>query len=311
MLSIPSREVIAVQRTLLHAILAVGLLFASRAVPSAFAQNPATLTRPAPAKSLGIASVANLRDIGGYQTQDGRLIKSGLVFRSNQLARISAADQEKIAALGLKNDYDLRRPDERDSAPDALPANVNNIWLNVVADSKGPKLPQFAWLIQNPREANEAWGDGKMETRFVNAYRDFVSLPSAQQCYRRLFSDLADEKNLPALYHCTSGKDRTGWATAALLSLLGVPRDQVYADYLLSNDIMLPGYKRSIDGFERSGGQPAILNSMLGVKPEFLDAAFDEVSTKYGTIENYFSQALQIDAAGQQALKERLLIRKD
>lgn len=89
-----------------------------------------------PGKSLGIASVTNLRDVGGYKTRDGLIVRTKLLYRSNQLSKVSPDDLKKIAALGLKNDYDLRTADEREPAPDELPRGVKNIWLNVLADSK-------------------------------------------------------------------------------------------------------------------------------------------------------------------------------
>ena len=117
------------------------------------------------------------------------------------------------------------------------------------------------------------------------------------------------KKNLR--FHCTTGKDRTGWAAAALLTLLGVPKDQVVEDYLRSNDYILPAYQKVIDAFVAGGGDPAIPLAIplaiLGVKKEYLDAAFEEMETKCGTIEGYFSDGLGIDAAQQQALRDLYL----
>ena len=88
-----------------------------------------------PGLSLGIATVPNLRDLGGYKTNNGATVARGLVYRSNQLANISPEDMEKIAKLGLKNDYDLRTEAERTPLPDELPPGVNNIWLDVLKDA--------------------------------------------------------------------------------------------------------------------------------------------------------------------------------
>jgi protein-tyrosine phosphatase len=96
-----------------------------------------------------------------------------------------------------------------------------------------------------------------------------------------------------------------------LLSLLGVPEDVIMEDYLRSNDYILPAYRKMIDDFTRAGGDPAIIKAILGVKAEYLKACFDEMKTKYGTIEDYFSKALEIDAAGQKALRDRFLTRAD
>ena len=132
-------------------------------------------------------------------------------------------------------------------------------------------------LIQDVKAAQEALGDGKAAAGFAESYREFVSLPSAKKEFRKLFLGLSDEKKLPALFHCTTGKDRTGWAAAALLTLLGVPEDVVMEDYLRSNDYILPKYQKVIDAFVEAGGDREIPMALLGVRKEYLESAFDEM----------------------------------
>jgi protein-tyrosine phosphatase len=273
---------------------------------SALACAPDETATP-PGQSLGIASVPNLRDLGGYQTSDGATVAAALVYRSNQLSGISPADMEQLAALGLKNAYDLRTAPEREARPEELPPGVNYVVLDVLADAPGAGPAMLERLMQNPEEANAALGGGKAEEGFRQSYREFVSLSSAQAEFRKLYLGLGDEEQLPALFHCTTGKDRTGWAAAALLSLLGVPRDVVMQDYLRSNEYILPLYQPVIDGFVAGGGEERIPLAILGVRQEYLDAAFDEMETTYGTIEHYFSEGLGIDAAQQQALRDLYL----
>lgn len=258
-------------------------------------------------KSLGIDSVPNLRDIGGYKTLDGRIVSTGLVYRANQLSGISQCDMVKLARLRLKNAYDLRTAEERSKRTDELPSGVRYIWLNVLADSSQAGPAQLEKLMQNPKEANTKLGGGKIEKKFQKAYREFVSLPSARMAFGKLYRSLGDRNQLPALFHCTTGKDRTGWAAAALLTLLGVPRDKVMEDYLRSNDYILPMYQKAIDAFGAAGGDPAIPRAIFGVKKEYLEASFDEMWQKYGTIENYFSKGLGIDAAQQKSLRDLYL----
>jgi protein-tyrosine phosphatase len=258
-------------------------------------------------QSLGIASVPNLRDLGGYTTSDGRIIVSGRVYRSNQLSRIPLRDMEMMAALRLERAYDLRTAEERKYHPGELPRGVNYVWLDVLADSPQAGPAQLEKLMKDPQEANAVLGGGKAEAGFEQSYREFVSLPSAQAAYRTLFLELGDNEQLPALFHCTTGKDRTGWAAAAFLTLMGVPRDKVYEDYLRSNDYILTAYKKPIDDFIAAGIDPEIPAAILGVKKAYLDAAFDEMQKKYGTIEKYFSEALGIDAAQQMAMRDLYL----
>jgi protein-tyrosine phosphatase len=276
---------------------------------AAFVQSPAMdLGRTlAPGESLGVASVPNLRDAGGYMTSDGAVVRRGLAYRSSGLNPVSPDDTEKIVRLGLKTVFDLRTAEEVKARPDELPASVRRIWLNVLADAEesGPALLER--LLRDPKQANTALGGGKAEAMFEQAYRDFISLPSAKRAYRELFVALAQRDQLPALYHCSTGKDRTGWASAALLTLLGVPKDKVMEDFMRSNEYILPAYERKIDAFVAAGGDRSIILAIFGVKKDYLEASFDEMQKRYGTIENYFAQALGIDAVGQRALRDLYL----
>jgi protein-tyrosine phosphatase len=281
---------------------AVALLLGISIVPRAMTQEA-----PPPGTSLGVASVPNLRDVGGYATADGSVVRRGVAYRSNELNPVNAGDMEKIAALGLKNDFDLRTASERQAKPDELPPGVKNVWLNVLADAKGLSPAEVERLLGDPKSANKVLGDGKAATAFVKTYRDFITLASANAAFRQLFLELGETNQIPSLYHCTTGKDRTGWASAALLTLLGVPEDKVYEDFLRSNEYILPAYKTYIEHFVAAGGDPSIPQALLGVKAEYLRASFDQVNTQYGSIEKYFEKGLGINAAGQQKLRERFL----
>jgi protein-tyrosine phosphatase len=258
-------------------------------------------------QSLGIKSVPNLRDLGGYKTSDGETVVSGLLYRSNQLHNISASDMQKLAELNLKYVYDLRTYDEMSSRPEELPEDVSHVWLDVLADSPQAGPAMLEKLMTDSKVANAELGGGKAAEGFAASYREFVSLPSAKHEYRKLFLSLADQEKLPALFHCTTGKDRTGWAAAALLTLLGVPRDVVMEDYLRSNDYIIPMYQEVIDGAVAAGIEKEIPLSILGVKKEYLESAFDEMEKKFGTIEKYFAEGLGIDAEHQQALRDLYL----
>lgn len=251
-----------------------------------------TLPQLPPGQSLGnllsIPTVPNLRDVGGYKTRSGAIVARGLAYRSDTFNPMTAEDIKKLERLSLKNDYDLRTTAEAKAKPDEMPRGVRYHLLNVLADAKSS-------------------APAELEALFMEGYREFVSLPSAKQSYRTLFLSLMDRKKAPGVLHCTTGKDRTGWAAAALLTLLGVPKETVMADYMRTNDYTLPQFKHVIDDFVAGGGDRAIALAVFGVKPEYLEASFDEIQKQYGTIEGYFSEALGIDAAGQKALRDLYL----
>lgn len=260
-----------------------------------------------PGQSLGIASIPNLRDLGGYETRDGKTITRGLLYRSNQLSGITPEDMQRLGALGLQGAYDLRTTEEREKRPEELPPGVDYIVVDVLADSPAAGPAQLEKLMADPKVANVELGGGKVEAAFQASYREFISLPSAQREFGKMFAALANRQGLPALFHCTTGKDRTGWAAAAFLTLMGVPKETVYEDYLRSNDYILPAYQQAIDDFVAAGGEADIPKAILGVKKEYLDAAFEEMNTEYGSIDQYFSNALGIDANQQQAMRDMYL----
>jgi protein-tyrosine phosphatase len=272
------------------------------------------LPQLAPGGSLGIAlgipTVPNLRDVGGYTNRDGATVARGLAYRSDNFNPMSAEDLKKLERLGLKNDCDLRTTAEVKVKPDQMPPGVRYHSLNVLADAKSTVPAELEALMHEPKKATVAFGGGKIETLFIENYREFVSLPSARQSYRTLFQELADRQKLPAVFHCTTGKDRTGWAAAALLTLLGVPKETVMEDFMRSNENTLPHFQRAIDSFIAAGGDRDIPVAIFGVKAQHLEASIDEMQKRYGTIGKYFSEGLGIDASGQKALRDLFLGKK-
>lgn len=295
--------VVGVQRSLRLACLLAVLVG-----PVQWSSRAESLPTLAPGDSLGLAlglsCATNLRDLGGYRTGDGRQVKRDFVYRSDVFNPMTDADVGKLQVVGLKTDFDLRTTAEVERQPDRVPAGVEYVRLDVLGNDR--TFAKLGPLLQDPKQATKELGGGRIERMFIAGYRGFVSLPSARESYRGLFTALADPNELPAVFHCTTGKDRTGWAAAALLTLLGVPRETVMADYLRTNDYLLPYYAKPIDGFAAAGGDRAIAEAIFGVKPEYLDAAFDEVQNRYGSIERYFSKGLGLDASAQATLRMQL-----
>ena len=109
------------------------------------------------------------------------------------------------------------------------------------------------------------------------------------------------------LYHCTTGKDRTGWATAVLFRLLGVPEDQILEEYLLTNTELLPMVQPWMDQFAAGGGDPQLLMPILGVQESYLEAAFAQMEESYGSVEDYLTNGLGLSPEVIDALRERLV----
>ncbi len=249
----------------------------------------------------------NFRDAGGHRVAGGGTMRPGLLYRSDHVGQLSAGESDALAGLGIKFVYDLRTEAERAMTPDGRIPGATHVQLDLMADDRQAAPAQLLRLLEHPRVAKAALGNGKAVALFVEGYRSVVKLPSARAGLGRLYARLLDEEGLPALCHCTTGKDRTGWACAALQTLLGVPLDEVMQDFLASNRFILPKYQSRIDEFAARGGDPTLLVPVLSVLPEYLEASYDEVRRTYGSIEGYFSDALGLDARTQQALRDRFV----
>lgn len=248
-----------------------------------------------PGQNIAITTVPNLRDLGGWAATGGR-VRPGLVFRSAEFANIQGEDAVAFAKLGIRSVYDLRTASERAAQPNVLPDGVEYVSLDILADSTDPAPAMLLKVIGDPKLAEQALGGGKALALFEGSYREIIDLPSARAGYRQFFTQIATAEHQPALFHCTTGKDRTGWAAVSLLLLLGVSEQDVYKDYLLTNEQLAPMTKPVSDQFAAAGGDPAVLAPVLGVQKEYLDAAMTEMTSRYKSIDGYFSDGLGLDA---------------
>lgn len=249
-----------------------------------------------------LETAPNFRDIGGYRTVDGHRVRRGLIYRSDQLNFLSDDDLARMDALGIRLVADLRTEGERRQEPDRIPADAQALVLDVAADAADT-------LGGDMHKTQAAIAAGKGKELLVAANRDFVSLPSARAAYGTLLRRLARGQEDVVVYHCTAGKDRTGWATAIILTLLGVPRETVMADYLASNR-MLAGKNATTLATMRATGSvvsPALYEQVLTVRPEYLQSAFNEVTLRYGTFDNYVRKGLGLSEADITALRQRHL----
>lgn len=254
-----------------------------------------------------LASVPNLRDLGGWPTSAGSVVRYGVLYRAAELHSLAPAGLDELAGLQLRTIYDLRTEAERAARPDPEPAGVTGVGLDVLADLALAAPAQLERLLDDPPAVTLRLAGDAGERIFSGVYRNIVGLPSAMAAYRGLFAGFAEQDAVPALFHCTTGKDRTGWAAAALLLLLGVSEADVRREYLQTNAMLLPTLQPFFDRFAAAGGDPAVLHPVLGVQDVYLDIALEEVRAGFGTIEGYFSDGLGLGSDLQQRLRELLL----
>ena len=253
-----------------------------------------------------IRSVPNLRPIAGLSTANGGRIRDGLLFRSGDLSRVEGADAAAIASLGIRTVYDLRSPEEQRRGPDRLPPAATRIGLDVLGDAQGVSPVAVLAAFDDPERARAAFGGERIAAFWRDAYDGFVALPSARSAYGRLFRGLAEDDPLPALIHCTTGKDRTGWAVAVLLLRLGASRDAIMADYLRSNEVV-DLLLSDLAPLLARGGDPELLRGFLGVDAAYLNGAIRAMEGRFGNVAGYLADGLGIEPAVQERLIERLV----
>ncbi|MCU1476451.1 MAG: protein-tyrosine-phosphatase [Subtercola sp.] len=255
-----------------------------------------SIETPTPGQNIFIAAVPNLRDIGGWKTPTGT-VSRGKLYRSAEFSGLAGADAVTFARLGIKTVFDMRTEAERAEQANVVPEGTRYVVVDILKDASGAGPAQVLAVLRDPKAAQEMLGDGKAIALFEGAYKQLIDIPSALSGYHDFFTELADDSNLPADFHCTTGKDRTGWGAAALLLLLGVSYDDVLDDYLLTNEQLLPSLKPLLDQFASIGGDPDLLLPVVGVQKEYLETAVAEMTAQYGDIETYFTKGLGIDEA--------------
>ena len=222
---------------------------------------------------IPLAGVSNLRDLGGYVTADGRVVRRGLVFRSAALAKLTEADVAVVQALGLRTICDFRGVAESERAPTRL-AGPRIVPL--------PIEPTVGAGLRDILHTKEATGEALFAV-LERAYAAYAVSSTAQ--YRALLDAILDG-GTPLLFHCSAGKDRTGFGAAMLLTALGVPWDAVVADFDATNRL----WRR--DTVFSDDLPPEIRESLLRAEPPLLAAAFDAARARHGTLDAYLADAL-------------------
>jgi protein-tyrosine phosphatase len=241
-----------------------------------------------PSRHLNLEGASNFRDLGGYPTGDGRIVRWRQIFRSNHLGHLTAADIDIVRSLKVRSAFDFRGLDERAAAA----CGIEDITVHPL-----PIEPTVVAALRARLAAGTLSADDAREI-MRESYRSYVRHNT--HSFRALFAHLIDNR-APLVIHCTAGKDRTGFACALVLHALGVPDDMIAEDYLLTNRF----YRRDPSA---STDLPDDVRQAIGsVDASFLAAGFEAISADYGDLENYFRDGLELGERERAALKERYL----
>ncbi|MET9321305.1 tyrosine-protein phosphatase [Streptomyces sp. NPDC003038] len=310
-----SRARIRLAAAVLAAALSVGTLPASAYAASAPGAGVATLHhRLHPhtveaIRQIPLQGAVNVRDLGGYRTWTGGRVRQGLVYRSDALSRLTAADITTVSALGLTKVVDFRIPMELQyEGPDRLPAGLTPT-ARPVSD-----LGLFGTLVTvissgDPARQEQILGGGRAEAYMRDIYRTFVTSPENRARFAATLREIADAGQGPVLYHCTSGKDRTGWMSYVLLRALAVPQETAEGDYLASNTFRA-AYDAQVRAALKQSGRmqnPDLLIPLQEVRQDYLDSATAQMEADYGSLYGYLTEGLGLDLRTLAKLQDQLV----
>ncbi|WP_371616329.1 tyrosine-protein phosphatase [Streptomyces sp. NBC_00454] len=229
----------------------------------------------------------NFRDLGGYRTSEGATVAWGALYRADSLGKLDGADWDRFLGLGIRTVIDLRYPWEAD-AKGRIPEPERFTYANLSIEHRpydqaeiDPDLDPWRFLADRFAEVAE---DGVEEIRAA--------------------IELIAEGPGPAVFHCTSGKDRTGLIAALVLTLLGVDEEQVLADFALTE---LATARLTADWHTANPGRTMRWPSYGRAPAEILRLTLADLTARHGSVEAYLTQCVGITAATKAALRARLL----
>lgn len=250
---------------------------------------------------LPLAGCHNFRAVSGWQSRDGRRLASGRLFRSDGLDQLTNADQALIAGLEIDQVFDLRAPAEISRAPSRwLPEQQPAIWSGAESAAEA----DLTAIMQRTDLAAESYHDAmcRVYGRFPDDLADAVGA---------LCESILTGRSGATLVHCAAGKDRTGFAIAMLLHAIGMRSEDIMADYLLSNasyDVAFARFNLGgwLDAVEARA--PGAVAMLLGVHPEYLHAAEQNMVAGFGSIDAWLAQRAGLAPKQRERLAEQLLI---
>ncbi len=269
-------------------------------------------TREVSIRHLALEGTPNFRDLGGYQTKDGRYVRWGLIYRSGVLTYLTPEDYHYLANLGVRVVCDFRTRQENQAAPEKwIPgssAQMLNLPIGGGSQKPGqePSIPTSAKDLVGPDPTPE-----KMRAHMTATYGDFV-FSSADQ-FSQVFQQIKSD-HLPLLYHCSAGKDRTGVFSALLLLTLGVPEKTVLEDYALTNEYLM---KNSQSAAVQKLGTATGNNMLAGLTkeqrdilmaadPAYLESTLRKIDHQYGSFDVYRRQVLNLSDGDVKELRSKL-----
>lgn len=244
-------------------------------------------------KVIPFEAVYNFRDMGGYKTKDGRMVKNGLFYRSAALGKMTTADKERFETLGIKTIFDYRDNHEAQNNPNPTFSTAKYIQI----PAKG------SHAFEMPTNAG---GQNFYKVVSPEMFRDFYAqMPFHNVAFQELMATIQTPENLGLVHHCAVGKDRTGIGGALILLALDVPEETIMQDYLETNIYLRPMVERMVQAIHQDFNDKELqqFHALMSAREDYLQAAFNEMETRYGSKATFLEQEFDLTKEKREQLQ--------
>ncbi|MEY8444360.1 tyrosine-protein phosphatase [Lactococcus ileimucosae] len=258
-------------------------------------------------EKLHLEQLYNFRDFGGYETTDGRRLKKGVLYRSDELSHLTKKDRQTLQKLNIKTVIDYRSLKERYGNENKDFGQKKTFYLTPIADIAALASAEYGEIDM---EDQSKLTPDLVEFLMIKQNQTFVTDPHCKMVYKSMIEIYLNPDNGKIVQHCRGGKDRTGYGVALLQGLLGVAKKDILKDYLLTNLYKKEKNQQSLEKIQEETGNSSLVKAISYFKKadtRFLGAALNYIEEYYQSIENYAKRELSITEKHIQYLKERYL----
>lgn len=234
--------------------------------------------------------ILNFRDLGGYQSSDGRNVKRGMIYRGSTLCDLTEEGLEMLKQLHLSYVIDFRCDEERNKKADVELDGVINLHRSALHAPNGEQ--NFNFMAQMKKDSSPR----HLKELYAFIEEGYRIMPFHNEAYQCVFQLLKQHK-APLMFHCSAGKDRTGIMAALILKTLGVDWEQIMEDYLLSNYYLHTGNQNYLNQFPLRDDVKEIAGILVGVQSYLLEMAFQEIENHYPDFEDYLEKEMLVTRA--------------
>lgn len=262
-------------------------------------------------RRLDIKKLHNIRDLGGEKTKEGKRIIPGKLIRSGKLENVPEDELDKLESM-LGTVVDFRSDGEHNREPDVSIPGVDYHHLPIV-ETQAPGITRegeadvdlFGKLIHQPDKARDYMCD---------LYRNFILSDYSISQYARFVRILLEEHDKAVLWHCTAGKDRAGMASVIVEEILGLPREEIIREYLLSDEYLAEDIHFLTNFIKKRANTDSeeadlALAYLFGAKREYIDTFYEAVDDRFGSFDAFIKEGLGLSE--EEILKMRELYLED